>query len=104
MTIELQSELGDGTFLITHNLPGLDREIPGITRQEFPRQTSLDELIAAHTETLDRLSRQERPVCFHTYDDAIESQHRQQDRINAHEQKFRGFLQPRERADFSDTT
>ncbi|MGC9502972.1 hypothetical protein [Baaleninema sp.] len=85
---ELQSDLGDGTFLITATLKVVDKtsEVPGIDRRQYAHKTSVDELISIHTETLDRKISGRHPVYFFHERDAIELQHRIQDYKNQHMQ------------------
>ena len=94
--IELESELEDRTFLNTNNLKGsrtISGDVPGIQFQLYASNTTVDQLVAAHTKTLDQLRQQKHPVYFYTYEDAIELWHRIQDCKNRHKQAL-GYLTP----------
>ncbi|MBD2096396.1 hypothetical protein H6F90_14740 [Trichocoleus sp. FACHB-591] len=79
--IDLESELLDGSFLVTTNTLEIDTTggIPNIHRQQFPHNTSAEQLLTHHCETLRKLSQQGiQPVKVNNYEEIEAAQHRLQ--------------------------
>lgn len=91
--IELKSGFNDGKFLVTNNLKNLDPsgDVPGIYHQRYPSHTTIDDLMTAHTKTLDDLTSRKQPVYLYTYEDMLEFEHFLQDLTNWHKQR-QGYI------------
>jgi hypothetical protein len=79
--IDLESELSDGSFLVTTNTLEMDTttDIPGIYRQQFPHTTLAEQLLIRHCEKLRELSKQGiQPVRMNNYEEIEAAQHRLQ--------------------------
>ncbi|MBL1178694.1 hypothetical protein [Pantanalinema sp. GBBB05] len=79
--IDLESELSDGSFLVTANTLGLDTmaDVPGIYRQQLPHNTSAEQLLTRHREKLRELSQAGiQPVKVNNYEEIEAAQHRLQ--------------------------
>ena len=94
-TLDLETELDDGTFLVTNNTKGLANtaEIPGMRRHKYPGPTPIADLVAAHNAELNRLMETEglSPVPVKDFEALMEAQHRLQDIENRHHQG-RGYM------------
>jgi hypothetical protein len=79
--IDFESELSNGTFLVTTNTLEMDTtvDIPGVQRQQFPHNTSAENLLARHREKLRELGKQRiQPLKMNSYQDIEAAQHRLQ--------------------------
>ncbi|UBF25567.1 hypothetical protein K9N68_28980 [Kovacikia minuta CCNUW1] len=79
--IDLESELSNGNFLITTNTLKMDTtaDIPGIHRQQFPHNTSAEQLLNCHREKLREFNKQKiQPLKMNNYQEIEAAQHRLQ--------------------------
>jgi hypothetical protein len=91
--IALESELSDGSFLVTGNTLGMGlAPVPSVNEQQFPYNTSIETLWTRHREKLLEYSQQRiHPVKVNNYDEIEAAQHRLQMIKNNYRQSV-GFL------------
>ncbi|MEO6436544.1 MAG: hypothetical protein ABIP55_12405 [Tepidisphaeraceae bacterium] len=98
--IDLETELSDGTFLVTCNFKGADTTgpVPRITRFQYSSETTAEELLRLHREQVEQARRRDAavvPVLARTLEEVLASQNRLQEIKNAHKQKM-GFMDSKE--------
>ena len=99
-TVDLESEMSDGSFIVTANAEGVDTTgaVPRVARFLHPRDTPPLELLALHREQIQQACRREpglTPVRVNTLDELIASQHRLQAIKNAHKASI-GYMDAKE--------
>jgi hypothetical protein len=99
-TLDLETEMSDGSFIVTANTQGVDTTgaVPRVARYLHPRETAPLELLALHREQVQQASIREgglAPVRVNTLDDLIASQHRLQAIKNAHKASM-GYMDAKE--------
>ncbi len=82
-TLDLETELSDGTFVATSNALGADKsaDTPGIHRTQVHRYTAPAQMLDGHLYTVRVLMEQRpgvEPVRMHTFEAMMESQKREQ--------------------------
>lgn len=100
---DVTTEFDDGTFLMTSNSAGHDLMTPPpqIQRRQFPLDTPVADMLAAHASDLDQLTAKKAsdggasPVIIESIADALASERRQQAAKNAF-RKGIGYLDPEE--------
>jgi len=99
-TVDLGTELTDGTFLLTTTAHAtlLSEPVPGIRRIVCPRSTSTEDLLRHHhaavTDAL-RSCPEVQPCAFGTLDEMLESEHRAQALRNAY-RASKGYMDQEE--------
>jgi hypothetical protein len=91
---ELESELTDGTFLVTNYLSENDRmpDVEGVKKVRLPSETPPDELLAAHRQRVAEARASGSAVrALATFDEVMASQHRMHAIKAAHQRRI-GFL------------
>ncbi len=88
-SLDLETELSDGTFITTSNSLGADRTSspPQIRKLQYPRTTPPAELLDLHWQAVQESLAQRpgvAPIAFSTFEELLEAQHRQQELKNAH--------------------
>lgn len=94
--IDLESELSDGSFVVTSNTLEMDTtaDIPGVHRQQFSHDTTAETLLSQHRTKLRELSRQGiQPLKHTTYAEIEAAQHRLQ-AIKSGYRATAGFVLP----------
>ena len=99
-TVDLETEMSDGSFIVTANAEGVDTTgaVPRVARFLHPRETEPLELLARHREQIQQACRREpglAPVHVNTLDELIASQHRLQAIKNAHKASM-GYMDAKE--------
>ena len=98
--IDLETELSDGSFMVTANSQGSDTTgaVPGVVRFQHPFDTAAADLLKLHREQVEQAIRRDpvvQPVRANTLDDLIASQHRLQAIKNAHKASI-GYMDAKE--------
>ena len=101
-TLDLETELSDGTFVATSNNLGADAMTPppGLDRSLYPRETLPEELLSCHTRAVKQAlasSPGVTAVAHRTLDELLEAEHRLQAMKNAHRKSI-GYVDRRELA------
>jgi hypothetical protein len=99
-TIDLETEMSDGTFIVTANAEGVDTTgaVAGVARFLHPRETTPADLLEMHRQQVQQACRRDpglQPVRVNTLDDLIASQHRLQAIKNAHKAAM-GYMDAKE--------
>ncbi|MDJ1182253.1 hypothetical protein [Roseofilum casamattae] len=91
--VALESEFPESTFLVTNNTLGFNASlpIPEIEYLEFPRNTSIPELVKYHCIRIQALNANTPALIIRDFDEAIAMEHRLQTLKNNY-QKARGYL------------
>ena len=87
--IDLETEMSDGTFIVTANSLGSDTTgpVPGVARFQHALETGPAALLEAHRQQVQQAGIRDpmtRPVCVATLEELIASQHRLQAIKNRH--------------------
>ena len=99
-TIDLETEMSDGSFIVTANAEGVDTTgaVPRVARFLHPRDTPPADLLKMHREQVQQACIREpslQPVRVNTLEDVIASQHRLQAIKNAHKASM-GYMDAKE--------
>ena len=99
-TVDLETEMSDGSFIVTANAEGVDTTgaVPRVDRHLHPRETPPLELLALHREQIRQACIREpglMPVRVSTLEELIASQHRLQAIKNAHKAST-GYMDAKE--------
>ena len=98
--VDLETELSDGTFIVTCNSRGADTTgaVPKIARFQYSIETTPEELLGLHREQIQQAQIREPglvPVPARTLNEVLGAQNRVQEIKNAHKQKI-GYMDQRE--------
>ena len=98
--VDLETELSDGTFIVTCNSKGADTTgaVPKIARFQYSIETTPEELLRLHREQIQQAQIREPrlvPVPARTLNEVLAAQNRLQEIKNAHKQKM-GYMDQRE--------
>jgi hypothetical protein len=98
--IDLETEMSDGSFIVTANSQGSDTTgaVPRVARFQHPLDTAPGDLLKMHREQVQQACIREpglQPVRVHTMDDMIASQHRLQKIKNEHKASI-GYMDAKE--------
>ena len=98
--IDLETEMSDGSFVVTANAEGVDTTgaVPRVHRFLHPRDTPAADLLRLHREQVEQATRRDpalQPVRVRTLDHLIQAQHRLQAMKNAHKASF-GYMDAKE--------
>ena len=97
---DLETEMSDGSFIVTANSQGSDTTgaVPGVARFQHPMETAPGDLLKMHREQVQQACRREpglEPVRVGTLDQMIASQHRLQKLKNDHKASM-GYMDAKE--------
>jgi hypothetical protein len=103
--LDLETELSDGSFIVTCNSLGADTTgaVPRVARFQYARETPPAELLDLHRQQVQQALIRDRglsPRPARTLDDVIAAQHRLQAIKNAHKQKI-GYMDRHELANIA---
>jgi hypothetical protein len=98
--IDLETELSDGSFIVTANSRGSDTTgaVPRVARFQHPLETPAFDLLTLHRDQVEQAMRRDptlQPVRVNTLDELIASQHRLQAIKNEHKASM-GYMDAKE--------